>query len=32
LRQNAAKKAEKAKEQETKIGLYKNQLLKGAFE
>jgi len=31
-RQNAAKKAERAKEAETKVGLYKNNMFKGAFE
>lgn len=31
LRQNAAKKAEKAKESETKVGLYQNNMFKGAF-
>lgn len=29
LRQSAAKKAEKAKEHETKVGLYKNNLIQG---
>jgi len=30
-RQNAAKKAERAKEAETKVGLYKNNQFKGCF-
>jgi hypothetical protein len=31
MRQNAAKKAEKAKEAETKVGLYKNNMFKDCF-
>lgn len=31
LRQNAQKKADKAKEHETKVGLYKNNLYKGSL-
>jgi hypothetical protein len=31
LRQNAAKKAEKAKEAETKVGLYQNSMGKAFF-
>jgi hypothetical protein len=31
LRQNAQKKAEKAKEQETKVGVYKHNMYKGSL-
>jgi hypothetical protein len=31
LRQNAQKKADKAKEHETKVGLYKNNMYKGSL-
>lgn len=31
MRQNAQKKAEKEKEHETKVGMYKNELFKSSF-
>ena len=31
LRQNAQKKADRAKEHETKVGLYKNNMYKGSL-